>query len=283
MHDVSTAPSVGPHSKFRRHEEGICPWPFKWQTHWTCLPNVPTQHVASHKVNWDQLLENYHLFSWAVSFLCTASELWIFGRTQSEPWLVPEATPPAPPDKECRWAPPAQLGWALFEARRLCKVPSAPWHSWRSKQNSRYGRFKSLTAVFRPRAWWKICTGSAHHSADATGSPCAPLSGMLSYSILFDSMKFFCIADIWAMIFCLWSFAASAFRFLSAFSLSWTLWRKEQVGTVEEPTHSAPSTPQIFIYLFIIVLFTSSGLFVSMLTDTTGLDFSLRHLTISNI
>lgn len=67
-----------------------------------------------------------------------------------------------------------------------------------------------------------------HLSVVVTGSPCVPLSGMLSYSILFDSMKFFCIADIWAIIFCRWSLAASAFLLRSAFSLSWALWNNNK-------------------------------------------------------
>ena len=72
--------------------------------------------------------------------------------------------------------------------------------------------------------------GSPHLSVVVTVSPCVPLSGMLSYSILLDSMKFFCIADIWAIIFCRWSLAASAFLLRSAFSLSWALCNNNTSG-----------------------------------------------------
>lgn len=48
-----------------------------------------------------------------------------------------------------------------------------------------------------------------------------PISSPLCWNIsLFSLIKFFCISDIWAMIFSLRSRAISAFLFLSAFSFS---------------------------------------------------------------
>lgn len=78
---------------------------------------------------------------------------------------------------------------------------------------------------FRGRGLFRLYLSEA-----VTVSPWVPLSGMLSYSILLDSMKFFCMADIWAIIFCRWSLAASAFLLRSAFSLSWAVWNGANLG-----------------------------------------------------